>query len=113
PPVARGGGAAASARMKEMPDEGTLGARVLSRDGDAKAARPAGERALGCGVRSARARAGSARRGRAPASALMTASATSCAQWLVARVTGAGGFGHTMVPGLALLSTGRQGASFF
>ena len=38
------------------------------------------------------------RSGQEFASALMMASAISCAQWLVASVTGAGGNGHTIVP---------------
>src|SRR5262252_3307799 len=50
PAVARRRGAAAAARVEEMPDERALGARVLARDGDAEAARPAGERALGAGA---------------------------------------------------------------
>src|SRR5262245_11507621 len=42
PAVTRRRGAAAAARVEEMPDERALGARVLARDGDAEAARPAG-----------------------------------------------------------------------
>src|SRR5215813_1545493 len=47
PAVARRRGAAAAAGVEEMPDEGAPGARVLARDGDTEAARPAGEGALG------------------------------------------------------------------
>src|SRR5262245_24338280 len=43
PAVARRRGAAAAARVEKMPDERALGARVLARDGDAEAARPAGQ----------------------------------------------------------------------
>ena len=67
------------------------------RDRDAEAPRPAGQRAVG----------------QAPASALMTDSAISCAQWLVASVTGAGGYGQTMLPCFARISTGRKVPSFF
>src|SRR5215813_5457487 len=50
PAVARRRGAAAAARVEEMPDERALGARVLTRDGDAEAARPPGQGALGAGA---------------------------------------------------------------
>src|SRR5215467_1402191 len=46
PAVAGRRGAAAAARVEEMPDERALSARVLARDGDAEAARPAGQGAL-------------------------------------------------------------------
>src|SRR5215467_3358142 len=47
PAIARRRGAATAASVEEMPNERALGARVLARDGDAEAARPARERALG------------------------------------------------------------------
>src|SRR3990172_2326686 len=50
PAVARGRGAAAAARVEEVPDEGAVCPRVLARDGDAEAARPARHRALGAGA---------------------------------------------------------------
>src|SRR5262245_35815624 len=53
------------------------------------------------------------RSGHAGARALMIASAISWAQWLVARVTGAGGFGFTMVPFRAITVTGLKVPSFF
>src|SRR6266536_4505990 len=53
------------------------------------------------------------RSGQAPASALIIASAMSCAQWLVQSVTGAGGNGHTIVPCLAFTVTGLNVPSFF
>src|SRR5215468_257844 len=43
PAVARRRGAAAAARVEEMPDERALRAWVLAGDGDAEASRPAGE----------------------------------------------------------------------
>src|SRR5688500_6869602 len=55
----------------------------------------------------------STRPGHAFASALMTASATSCAQWLVARVTGAGAYGHTTVPCLRITFAARKLPEFF
>src|SRR5918996_5077912 len=54
-----------------------------------------------------------ARSGAAGASALMIDSAISCAQWLVDSVTGAGGFGLTIVPGRAITFTGRDVPQFF
>ena len=54
-----------------------------------------------------------ARSGHARASALMTASAISCAQWLVASVTGAGGRGCTIVPSRVITFTGRKVPEFF
>src|SRR5262245_17637696 len=50
PAVARRRGAATAARVEKMPDERALGARVLARDGDAEAARPAGQGTLGAGA---------------------------------------------------------------
>src|SRR5215475_15873056 len=50
PAVARRRGAATAARVEEMPDERALGPRVLARDGDAEAARPAGQGTLGAGA---------------------------------------------------------------
>src|SRR5215469_11363878 len=50
PAVARRRGAATAARVEEMPDERALGAWVLARDGDAEAARPPGQGALGAGA---------------------------------------------------------------
>ena len=54
-----------------------------------------------------------ARSGAAGARALMIASAMSWAQWLVDSVTGAGGNGFTIVPGLAITVTGRNVPEFF
>ena len=54
-----------------------------------------------------------ARSGQLRDSALIMASAISCAQWLVASVTGAGGNGHTTVPWRAFTVTGRNVPSFF
>src|SRR3989449_11778507 len=54
-----------------------------------------------------------ARSGQAGASALMIASAMSWAQWLVASVTGAGGYGQTIVPCRAITLTGREGPGVF
>ena len=54
-----------------------------------------------------------ARSGQAGASALMIASRISWAQWLVASVTGAPGLAQTTVPGLAMISSGRNVPSFF
>src|SRR5262252_1306627 len=50
PAVARRRGAAAAARVEEMPDERALRAWVLAGDGDAEASRPAGEGTLGAGA---------------------------------------------------------------
>ncbi len=55
----------------------------------------------------------STRSGQLLASALIIASAISCAQWLVDSVTGAGGYGQTTVPSFALTVTGRNVPSFF
>ena len=54
-----------------------------------------------------------ARSGQAGVSALMIDSAISCAQWLVESVTGAGGLGCTIVPGLRITFTGRKVPEFF
>ena len=54
-----------------------------------------------------------ARSGHAGASALITASTISWAQWFVQRVTGAGGFAHTTVPSRAITLSGRNAPSFF
>ena len=43
----------------------------------------------------------------------MIASMISWAQWLVASVTGAGGFGCTIVPGLVSTFTTRNEPEFF
>src|SRR5215470_5870994 len=54
-----------------------------------------------------------ARSGQAGASALITASMISLAQWLVHNVTGAPASAHTTVPGLAITVSGRNAPSFF
>ena len=53
------------------------------------------------------------RSGQAGASARMIASMISCAQWLVASVTGAPSRAHTTVPSRAMTSSGRNVPSFF
>src|SRR5262249_4790836 len=55
----------------------------------------------------------STRSGQAGASALITDSAISCAQWFVQRVSGAGGLAHTTVPAFAITVSGRNVPSFF
>src|ERR1700716_221652 len=47
PPAPRGRGAAPPSGVEETPDEGPRGVGVLPRDREAKASRPAGQRALG------------------------------------------------------------------
>ena len=80
-------GAAARPRVEEVPDEGPPRARVR---------RPE------IAMRKRRPQPAMARSGQAGASALMIASAISCAQWLVASVTGArADSAHTTVPWLA------------
>src|SRR5438105_9604009 len=54
-----------------------------------------------------------ARSGHAGASALMIASMISWAQWFVDSVTGAGGFGWTIVPGVVRTFTTRNDPEFF
>ena len=51
--------------------------------------------------------------GQAGASALITDSAISWAQWFVQRVKGAGGLAQTTVPTLATTVSGRNVPSFF
>ena len=53
------------------------------------------------------------RSGHDPESARIIASMMSCAQWFVQSVTGAGGFGHTIVPCFAFTVSGRNVPSFF
>src|SRR5438094_7003131 len=55
----------------------------------------------------------STRPGHERASALIIASAISCAQWFVARVPGAGGRGCTMVPSGVITLTGRDAPESF
>ena len=64
-------------------------------------------------MRKRRPQPASTRVGQAGASALITDSAISCAQWFVQRVSGAGGFAHTTVPALAITVSGRNVPSFF
>src|SRR5581483_11649750 len=64
-------------------------------------------------IRKRRDQPATARSGQEPASALIIASAISCAQWLVHSVTGAGGYAHTTVPCFSLTSTGRNVPEFF
>src|SRR4029453_19485812 len=64
-------------------------------------------------IRKRRPHPGSTRSGHAGASARIIASAISWAQWFVARVTGAGGNGHTIVPCRAITFTGRKVPEFF
>src|SRR5262249_53975774 len=49
PAIAGRRGAAARPRLEEMPDKGFAGTRILALDGDAKAAAPAGHRAVRTG----------------------------------------------------------------
>src|SRR5712691_12485398 len=64
-------------------------------------------------MRKRRPQPASARSGHAGASALIIASMISCAQWLVESVTGAGGFGCTIVPGFVSTVTTRNEPEFF